>query len=349
MLEGKVSIIRNEKEINAKIGDAVFDDDNIVTQKGSKVEILLIENKGSITVSEDTKFGMTVLKDDKKTNFSLSLVFGAIKSMVSRSSDEYYNVTTPSITTGVRGTEFTVASDPAGGSFVEVEEGVVTAGDIKDDQDMETQEISDTTGVVEITKGQKVEKEIDESIKTGDNISSLTEWKKHKQEILQNTIGDKIIMLDKRLMMQGKQIERIKKAFLYLKTHKTKINEAFKEFKEKISSLKKSDKKPVITKDQIEKYKEAMKDLNKKTLDTLKFTRIILDRYWATRGMLIELLKRIDRKEFDPQKIKDISGFKKHMQEMKKLDMEAKKLEIQWRIVTKILLEIKESQKIKAD
>ena len=102
-LSGKLFVIQDSKESLLSTGDIIYDMDIIYTDKNTIAEIKL--NNGSILiVKEEENFPMSIFKIKQKDNFSLSLFFGSIKNLISKETDTYFTVTTPSITCGVRET-----------------------------------------------------------------------------------------------------------------------------------------------------------------------------------------------------------------------------------------------------
>jgi len=336
-IEGKVFVIRDEKQSIVQVGNSLFDDDFILTEKNASAEITLIENKGIVRVKEDSKIKMSIFKDNQKTNFSFSLIFGAVKSLVSKSPEEYFNITTSTVTTGVRGTEFEVISNELGESFVSVNDGIVTVGEISDTSDLEKEESAHLEKEIELKKDQNAEKFLDKDISMLNRKIDSAEWIKNRNEESKKHLGASIIILNKKIDILKKQITRLKKANLFIQQRRKEIKEKFKEIDARNDHIKNNRVRRNADERTYNRYKETMMRFNLHHLKIISNTRLILDKYWATREMLDLLILKIDREKIG--KIKDFPQFKKRIHELKSYDKEAKVLEKQWRIMVKNIKE----------
>ena len=342
LLEGQVTIQRDNSNKNAEIGDVVFDSDIIATSKDSIAEIKLVSNKGVVTINKNSKLSMSIFKENEKTHFSISLFFGTIKNKVTKEQSEYYNVTTPSVTLGVRGTEFEVTSNITGESYVNLIDGEITAIDNPDDKDIEADLEEDADNakkrINEITlkKGEKIEKnnEIDKITKT--DKENKDEWLNDRQQYFKKNEKKSLFALEKKTEIIGKQLKKINKVSGRIGRIQGKINKIFIRVDKTISKNKylSKEQKETIKSNLNEESKETVKSLNKITFRILNSTRILLDEYWACKEMLNEFARRVDNKE---QEIKDHSTYnrlKTKIKRLEKLDKEAKKFEKIWKDLT---------------
>lgn len=158
--KGKIYKTTEKKEYDLKIDFLISSDDIIFTEKESKVEITLLENKTVITIFENSKLSLSqILNKNNDNSTVLSLFYGKIKLIISKiTGKEEFIVNTPTGIASVRGTDFEVATSELGDSLIKVYEGKVQVYD--DDEKYFVETIENETTIVEFNrKPQKIEKE----------------------------------------------------------------------------------------------------------------------------------------------------------------------------------------------
>lgn len=117
-LTGKVKVQRENGVIfDAKIGHKIMEKDIIITQKDSGVRILM-RDRNILDISANSKVQIEkYVYDERKDNKQVSILVdqGRMKSIVNQKYDgvkNKFNVKTPIIVAGVRGTVFTTIHDP---------------------------------------------------------------------------------------------------------------------------------------------------------------------------------------------------------------------------------------------
>ncbi|TFG58008.1 MAG: hypothetical protein E4H36_15755, partial [Spirochaetales bacterium] len=86
-------------------GMEVFNGDNISTEKDTYLEIQLASSSNLVKVSENTTF--LILSSDTKETTSINLTYGKLRAKVSQLvGNSNFNISGPSATAGVRGTDF---------------------------------------------------------------------------------------------------------------------------------------------------------------------------------------------------------------------------------------------------
>lgn len=103
-MEGLAWIDRDGAEIEVNFGTAVFEGDVIETDRASHV-IVEIPGRATVKLRENTVFVFSNLGSE----ISLNLNRGSAFSRVIKTFEGGYNLSTPSVVAGVRGTEFFVA------------------------------------------------------------------------------------------------------------------------------------------------------------------------------------------------------------------------------------------------
>ncbi len=110
---GSVVILRDGLKNPAAIGDLVYKDDIIITEKSSLCDIQLSDN--IIRLKEQSKVRlMEIFKDTikSKEKMKIYLILGKIFTKAKKLTKEYnFNIYTPTAVVGVRGTEFLVEND----------------------------------------------------------------------------------------------------------------------------------------------------------------------------------------------------------------------------------------------
>lgn len=117
IVKGHVLILRGANKLEAKMGDTVVESDTIEADATGVARITMIDSnlidiypKSKVAIS---KYVYTA--NENKKNVELNVSYGKIKSTVNQKYDgsaNTYQVKTPSVVAGVRGTVFTTAYDP---------------------------------------------------------------------------------------------------------------------------------------------------------------------------------------------------------------------------------------------
>jgi len=182
----------------ARAGIALAPGTKILTGAEGKAEISL-EDGSIIVVQQNSSMVLSGIKRQKKKKTSILIFFGRIWNKVSKAvgGRAEYQVNTPIVVCGVRGTEFETAVADDGSVRVRVDEGTVgITGDGKDKTVNKDQEIdADTNGVGKIRSAEeeadweKWQNEKRERLKTQgrsimDNVKSRIMARKEKLETL---------------------------------------------------------------------------------------------------------------------------------------------------------------------
>jgi len=180
----------------ARAGITLAPGTKILTGPDGKAEISL-EDGSIIIVQQNSSMVLSGIKRQKKKKTSILIFFGRIWNKVSRAvgGRAGYEVNTPIVVCGVRGTEFETAVADDGSVRVRVDEGMVSVkGDGKDKTVTYNQEIdADTDGVGKIRSAkekadwEKWQNEKRERLKTNgrsimDNVKSRIMVRKEKLE-----------------------------------------------------------------------------------------------------------------------------------------------------------------------
>ncbi|MCB0412829.1 MAG: FecR domain-containing protein [Bdellovibrionales bacterium] len=116
VVKGNVHIQKANKKDDlkkAKVGQRVYPKDTIITDKDSRVKIVMIDNN-VINVSPDSKVTIDNYEfnpDGNKKNVLLNVLYGKVRSKVNQKYDgksNKFQIKTPSAVAGVRGTDFLV-------------------------------------------------------------------------------------------------------------------------------------------------------------------------------------------------------------------------------------------------
>lgn len=151
-----------DKETRARAGVSLLPGTRIRTGDDGKAEVVF-EDGSSVVIQNNTSMVLSGIKRHKKKKTSILIFFGRIWNRVSKviGKQSHYEVNTPVVVCGVRGTEFETAVGEDGTSWVLVTEGEVNvAGDARDESVVAGQEVE---ADVEAGLGakSKTEKEVD--------------------------------------------------------------------------------------------------------------------------------------------------------------------------------------------
>ena len=198
-VNGKVWIQAPEADKTiARAGISLAPGTKILTGSDGKAEISL-EDGSIIVVQQNSSMVLSGIKRQKKKKTSILIFFGRIWNKVSSAvgGRAGYEVNTPIVVCGVRGTEFEIAVGDDGSVRVRVDEGTVSVkGDGKDKTVNKDQEIdADTDGVGKIRSAkekadwEKWQNEKRERLKTNgrsimDDVKSRIMVRKEKLEAL---------------------------------------------------------------------------------------------------------------------------------------------------------------------
>lgn len=185
------------------VGDTVSEDYTIKTEKGSFVE-LLIGSKSTIRVNELSilKVKKLFIEDDTEKT-GLDLLAGAVLVDAEKLSKESeFNVSTETVTAGIRGTQFTVIDDGENTSVM-VNEGSVKVNENVDLSSLD--EIAET----DPDKAEKIKNVVSVTItvNTGEKIALVNAETKNKSKDL----NDKIKQIKEDDSKTDEIIEKIKK------------------------------------------------------------------------------------------------------------------------------------------
>ncbi len=125
-ISGDVFRLENGEWVYAEIGEFLEEDDSILIESGSFCEIQF-GDRAVIRVEEDTELALNTidLKSGEAT-IGIELALGSVLCKVQKLADnDRFNVKTPSVACGVRGTEFSVSADSSGDTVLAVKEGAV--------------------------------------------------------------------------------------------------------------------------------------------------------------------------------------------------------------------------------
>lgn len=334
IVDGDVKVTRSEKTINVAPGDEFFDMDIIATGKKSKLEINLINKNGSLIVKEDTQINLSsYIKDDSK-KFNLSLPFGNIKNILNTKSgnDEFYTVTTPTITLGVRGTEFEVITTDIGDTYIEVSDGEVIAGDNNEKGEIDKKGFKQRLNEMIIKKGDRAQRLInEEKIKRGD--ISREEWIKRRRDFLKDNPDKAMLKLQNKAIRIGEKIIEINRVLHIMKKERDDLRSKIENARKKLKNLRiKPGQKIDVMKNKIlNPFKKEIDELRIKHFAIIKTSRIILDDYWSTKEMLKKFRRKIREGEIVIKDKEAFRIFNQNIDNLKKAEENAQLLERIWR------------------
>ena len=215
----KAKIIRNGKEIPARVGFMVRAGDVIKTTQGTLD--LQTRSGSAIRIKQFTTVSVTALVD---ANTRLRLRRGEMLAKVKRSSkSEKFNVVTPTAIAGVRGTTFSVNySDDAAPPVIKVMEGrVAMSPRVKALEKFTREDIEKTPALKKLAAIEK-EEIIIEKETSGTLDANLEKKVKSANKALEGIGKDKTgaVKLDKKVEKIADSIEKEKKPKLVLKKEK---------------------------------------------------------------------------------------------------------------------------------
>ncbi|MBN2545585.1 MAG: FecR domain-containing protein [Spirochaetes bacterium] len=288
IVDGKVEIIRGNKNIKAYPGDDILSSDYILTYDKSSAEIALMDNNGFLRIKENSKISVSSYKGKNNYNFNTILTTGFLTTSFNKKKENSLHVTTSSIVAGVRGTEFNIAASITGESFINVMDGTVAVQDtevINKNKSVELKEIE----FIEIEKGQgalKINQQaLDVKKEIRDNLESyrwLINQKLEAQnlkiainetDIKLSVLKEKIILLNKRINILNGIDKKLKNTYGRL----------LDKLKDKFKSTSSYDR-----------YKKELIELNAKRLSMIDSSVIFLNQYkvcYDNYDALIENLK----------------------------------------------------------
>ena len=124
-IDGWVDLKRAGGDLEeAFFGDLVRVGDSVITGEDGTAE-LARGSESHIVISPDTIFTLMATERNGKKQTVLSCTLGAIAFRFNKMTEEEPMITSPSMTAGVRGTEFTVYTAADGSTLVAVESGLV--------------------------------------------------------------------------------------------------------------------------------------------------------------------------------------------------------------------------------
>ncbi len=125
-ITGDVFMLEDGEWIYAEIGDFLEEDDSIQVESDSYCEIQF-GDRAVVRVEADTELALSsVFMKPNETKIGIDLVTGSVLVKVQKLTvGEKFNVSTQSTVCGVRGTEFSVKSEPGAATILAVKEGAV--------------------------------------------------------------------------------------------------------------------------------------------------------------------------------------------------------------------------------
>lgn len=126
-ITGEVFVLEEGEWIYAEIGDFLEENDSIQVESDSYCEIQF-GDRAVVRVESDTELALSsVFMKPGETKIGIDLAVGSVLVKVQKLMDnEKFNVKTQSAVCGVRGTEFSVKSEPGVETVLAVKEGTVT-------------------------------------------------------------------------------------------------------------------------------------------------------------------------------------------------------------------------------
>lgn len=339
LIEGDVFITRDKKKIEVAVGDNIFNSDVIQTENNSIAEITLTQKYGKLRIKEDSKLVMNHFVTEEQSQFSISLFFGnIINSIIRKKSDsnEIYNITTPTITLGVRGTEFEVVVTETGDTLVEVGEGEVVVGEINEEGEFYSDKYQERINNVTVGKGESVERLMSGS-RILKKVIDKKQWAQERIEYLKENPGKVLVFLGVKTIILGKKIEKLNRANIFLTMLEKKINEKSTDAEDKIKKSKVLSKgqKNKILKEVRLKSKKARLEVIKQIIKLLKINRILLDEFWSTKGLMVRLTEKIKDEKIIVKDKEILIKFRKKIEMLKKIEKDVVKAEILWRSLVK--------------
>lgn len=338
MLEGDVIIRRDDAEMAVDPGDVVFEEDVIVTGEESAAEVELYEGLGNVRIKEGSELSMAYfIGGDDSTGLSLSLTLGSINNQVtgSESGSELYTVTTPTITLGVRGTDFEVVVTEIGDTLIEVSEGEVAVGELGgDDSEVYSDDYNERSGELILKKGEMVERLINGKEINRRKIDRES-WREERLEHFRENPEETLLLLEKKLFMLHKRLEKLNRALFFIisveKSQGRKISEVKSSLKD-LGTIP-DDKRAELERQLEKRAKLSSEELKREMFKVLKVSRLMLDEYHSTKRMIKNILEHIKRHKIEIRNKKAFALFLKRLERIKELDRDMMKFEHIWRTI----------------
>lgn len=104
---GEVKILHSGEEVSPSQGMNLTKDDEIVTGEKGRLEVL-VRNSGLIKISNSSSVSVSsLIRDGDATDTNVHVKYGRVATVIKREKkNENYNVVTPTLVAGVRGTSF---------------------------------------------------------------------------------------------------------------------------------------------------------------------------------------------------------------------------------------------------
>jgi len=117
-LKGSATIQRNSKKIVATLGEKVDDNDNIITADNSKLQ-LIFKDETIISIGKNSHFSIKeyLFEDNQTPVAKFGMLRGAMRTItgkIGKIAPQKFTVTTKTATIGIRGTNFSIITDPSG-------------------------------------------------------------------------------------------------------------------------------------------------------------------------------------------------------------------------------------------
>lgn len=207
---GNVTVQRAGKDENARVGMPLYSQDTVVTEAGAKADIQLSEG-AAVRIEENTTVKIEKLKvlENGNTDDNLNLKAGSIYSKIAKMpAGSGYTVKTPTVTAGVRGTEFLTSTSADGETEVAVTAGKVEVGSGDGKQTV----LNENEKVAVSTSGDfsKTEMSDSEKSRVQSKGSGITTIAAEKWSAIKSKLTDKETLKNKAAEIPGlnKQLEK---------------------------------------------------------------------------------------------------------------------------------------------
>lgn len=112
---GSAKVFLNSQERSLELGMELSADDRIETGQNGSVEVL-VRNSGLIKISKNTSVAVSSIQKEDGGDTNVHLDYGKVVTIVKKEKkNETYNVVTPTLVAGVRGTTFMTSVENPGG------------------------------------------------------------------------------------------------------------------------------------------------------------------------------------------------------------------------------------------
>lgn len=126
-VKGKVSVIAkgNTKKTPLIPGTPLKDQDQILSGKGGFAALMYLDDKTVVKLMGNSDLRIAGNRTKGRINKSLDIKYGKIAANISPQKENEFRIATPTSVASVKGTELTIASDPATGDSFTLLEGLI--------------------------------------------------------------------------------------------------------------------------------------------------------------------------------------------------------------------------------